>query len=251
MIESIRIMHALWDSGGEPVSLDGEFWTLKDAVLPLQLYNGCKPRTLVVGGGPKLTNLAGELCDGWLTYLPGGIENDIQILKDMISAIKRIAAANGRDPEALEFGAMAMVCLAETDEAAWQLARSPGVAWLGIAAGAIDTAKAWEKWGHEHPLGKDYVWSQTGDRTGWQTAEAARALAPAVPDEVTDNTVIWGGPAKVADRLRQFIDAGLTQMSFMNCGPWGDIRSGLVWSECISEVITRLGHKPLNLTVPS
>src|SRR5579862_6986185 len=84
MVEAVRVMHTLWDNAYKPVSRESDFWPLHDAVLPLPLYEGKKPSTLMVGGGAAVEKLAGELCDGWMTFLPGGVLNDPQNLADSV-----------------------------------------------------------------------------------------------------------------------------------------------------------------------
>lgn len=77
----------------------------------------------MVGGGERVTRLAGELCDGWLTYLPGGVYNDSDGLRQTIDTIKEVAVAHGRDPEKFVFNAQVVLALAETDDEAWVYAR--------------------------------------------------------------------------------------------------------------------------------
>ena len=72
MSEALRVMNTLWDNPYKPVSRDSEYWPLKDAVFPLPLYEGQRPKVRAVGGGPAIEKLAGELCDGWMTFIPGG-----------------------------------------------------------------------------------------------------------------------------------------------------------------------------------
>jgi alkanesulfonate monooxygenase SsuD/methylene tetrahydromethanopterin reductase-like flavin-dependent oxidoreductase (luciferase family) len=150
--ESIRIFKALWESGGQPVSRESEFWPLTNAVFPIPQYEGRNPQLLMVGGTEKLLALTGELCDGWLTFMPGGAMDDVGLLAQMIEAVKSAASAAGKDPEQMRFVAQVFASIAETDERAWELARKPPVGWLGVI-GARSGGAAWKKWGYEIHLG--------------------------------------------------------------------------------------------------
>jgi phthiodiolone/phenolphthiodiolone dimycocerosates ketoreductase len=246
MIEAVRTMHALWDSGGHPVSRDSEFWPLDDASFPLPLYDGKKPATLVVGGGPAMEQLAGELCDGWMTYLPGGVADQPEHLAGVITSIKKVATDAGRDPEQLRFHAMCLVCLAENDDIAWKHARHPALAWASIWAAGVQSGALWKEWGFEHPFGDAASWPKDMKVTGIPPA-MLEGLSDLVPEEVTRRTVVWGGPERVAERLQSFIAAGITELSFDNELAWSDRDYGTSWSPLISEVIERLGGAPLDL----
>jgi phthiodiolone/phenolphthiodiolone dimycocerosates ketoreductase len=246
MLEAVRTMHALWDSGGETVSRDSEFWPLADATFTLPLYDGRKPSVLVVGGGPAMEQLAGELCDGWMTYLPGGVADEPEHLAAVISAIKKVAADSGRDPDALRFHAMCLTCLAETDDLAWRYARHPALAWASIWAAGVQSGQLWKQWGHEHPFGDAASWPKDMKVTGIPK-EMLDQLTDFVPEEVTDRTLVWGSPDRVAARLTPFIDAGITELSFDNEIPWADRSYGTQWTPLISELITKLGGSPLDV----
>jgi len=88
--ESIRYFNALWQSRGEPVSRASEFWPLTNAVFPIPQFEGRDPDLLIVGGTERLLRLAGELCAGWLTFLPGGAMDDAGLLADMITDVKAV-----------------------------------------------------------------------------------------------------------------------------------------------------------------
>jgi phthiodiolone/phenolphthiodiolone dimycocerosates ketoreductase len=64
--EALIIIRTLWESGGRPVSYDGRFWKLRDAVFDLPLYNGRAPRLFVAAHFPRMLRLAGRYGDGWL-----------------------------------------------------------------------------------------------------------------------------------------------------------------------------------------
>jgi len=244
--EAIRIYRALWSSKGEPISRDSEFWPLDDAVFPLARHEWPHPQLLMVGGTEKLLALTGELCDGWLTFLPGGVMDDPEMLSGMIGAVKAAAAQHGRDPQSLRFVAQVFASIAETDERALELARLAPVSWLGVVGASIAGGMAWKKWGYEHPFG-DFNWSKDMNINLVSEAQA-RELSAAVPDEILEHSCIIGSPERVAARLQPFIDAGINELSLFNFANAGDPDHAAQWDTLGSEVRQRLGCAPLAVT---
>src|SRR5206468_3227304 len=119
--EAVHTWIALWESGGEPISRESEFWPLRDAVFPIPMPESGRPDLLFVGAGDRIKRLAGAVGEGWLTYLPGGSGNDNLAMKGLIDDIKQTAADAGRDPDALRFNAQVVTVLAEHDAKAWEL----------------------------------------------------------------------------------------------------------------------------------
>jgi len=244
--EAIRIYQALWSSKGEPISRDSEFWPLDDAVFPLARHEWPHPQLLMVGGTEKLLSLTGELCDGWLTFLPGGVMDDAEMLSGMIGAVKAAAAQHGRDPESLRFVGQVFTSIAETDDRALKLARLAPVSWLGVVGASIAGGMAWKKWGYEHPFG-DFNWSKDMN-INLVSEQQARELSAAVPDEILEHSCIIGSPERVAARLQPFVDAGINELSLFNFANAGDPDHAAQWDTLASEVRQRLGCAPLAVT---
>jgi phthiodiolone/phenolphthiodiolone dimycocerosates ketoreductase len=247
--ESIRTFKALWESGGQPISRASEFWPLNNAVFPIPQYEGRNPELLMVGGSEKLLRLAGELCEGWLTFMPGGTMDDLGVLADLITAVKSAAAAVGKDPDQMRFVAQVFASIAETDDRAWELARKPPVGWLGVIGAAIAGSEAWKKWGHEHPFG-DFNWAKDMDITK-VTAEQAAQLVANVPDEILNHTCVWGSPERVAARLQTYVDAGINEISLFNFAAAAEPDHSADWNNLGSEIRQRLGISPLRLGIDS
>ena len=245
--ESIRTFKALWESSGQPISRESEFWPLTNAVFPIPQYQLRNPELLMVGGSDKLLRLTGELCDGWLTFMPGGTMDDVGLLAEMISAVKVHAANAGKDPEQMRFVAQVFASIAATDARAWELARKPPVGWLGVIGAAIAGGDAWKKWGYEHPFG-EFNWAKDMDITK-VTAEQAAQLVDRVPDEILDHTCVWGSPERVAARLQTYVDAGINEISLFNFAAAAEPDHALEWNRLGSEIRQRLGVSPLNLEI--
>jgi len=245
--EAVHTWRALWDSNGEPVSRESEFWPLTDAVFPIPTHAAGPPELLFVGAGDRIQRLAATVGNGWLTYLPGGSGNDNVAMKALIDNIKERAQAAGRDPAELRFNAQVVTVLAEDDDTAWKLARHPNPGWIAIAAASIDSAKTWEKWGYEHPLGADFNWARDVN-VNIVTKAQAEEMTAKIPDEVTDFALVWGGPDRVAQRVQEMIDAGINEVSFFNMAASAEPEYAVHWDGQISRVMALLGGAPLNLT---
>jgi alkanesulfonate monooxygenase SsuD/methylene tetrahydromethanopterin reductase-like flavin-dependent oxidoreductase (luciferase family) len=215
-------------------------------VFPLHPFEGTPPSLLAVGAGPKIFGLAGRVCDGWLTYLPGGLADDYSLIAEMVTAIKQIATESGRDPEALRFNAMVNICLAESDARAWELVRHPVSAWIAIAAAGINSGATWKTLGHINPLGEDFVWSRDMDALVVAAGQVP-AMTEQVPDVISDSVYAWGDPERVANRLQKIVDAGINELCLMNVGAGADPEYASTWDALASDVLVRLGRAPLNL----
>ena len=64
--EAIRIIRVLWESRGEPVTFEGRFWKLRDAVFDLPLYRNRPPRLFIGAHFPRMLDLCGRTANGWL-----------------------------------------------------------------------------------------------------------------------------------------------------------------------------------------
>ncbi|MBI2321150.1 MAG: LLM class flavin-dependent oxidoreductase [Chloroflexi bacterium] len=109
--EALAIIRLLWEHD-EPVDFDGRFWTLRGAVLGLGPYRpGVYPPIYVAAVGTRTLEIAGRYADGWLpTFLPPADYGA------KFAALKRAAAAHGRDPARIVGALWAYTVVAETHE---------------------------------------------------------------------------------------------------------------------------------------
>jgi phthiodiolone/phenolphthiodiolone dimycocerosates ketoreductase len=247
MREAVRVMNALWDSPCAPISRDSVFWPLTDAVFPLPLYRDRKPQVLIVGGGLAIHELAGELCAGWYTYLPGS--GDPEAIRATVTTIRSSAERAGRNPDDLRFGALLLLSLAENDEIAWGFARTPPLAWASCWTSGIQSGQTWKQWGFEHPFGSEASWPKNMKVGTAVSLDLINSLPARVPDVVTERTIIWGGPQRVSERIQPYLDAGITEVTFLNMVSWSDPAYGSHFAKHASQVIALLGGKPLNVGV--
>ncbi len=93
--EQIQAIKAIWTT--EESEFHGRFVSfdkMREFPKPLQRPH---PPIVMGGSGEKAIECAAELCDGWAPWLP-----EWPKAQEAIAALKRQAAANGRDPDSLE-----------------------------------------------------------------------------------------------------------------------------------------------------
>jgi F420-dependent oxidoreductase-like protein len=195
-----------------PVQYDGDFFTL-----PLPDGPG-KPIRLTVhparshiplylaAVGPRNLELAGEIADGWLAVF----------FSPRFAADSRASIASGRQragtPEhPFDVAATVPVCIGDDVEACADAIRGYAALYIG-GMGSRD----------------QNFYNALAGRMGFE-ADAKRVqdlfldrrhreAAAAVPYDFIDQTSLIGPPARVADRLREFADAGVTTL---NVSPFG------------------------------
>jgi len=215
--EALRIIRLLW-STNEPVDFDGEFWTLRDAVCgigPFVREDGTATPPPIWSGahGPRMLDIVGRLCDGWLPTYDGSADRWSQRL----DAIHASATKASRDPATITPGMFAMVIPAEDDAELERLLEDRIVkAWMLLVPSEV-----YEAAGHEHPLGSpwygltDYVPSRLG------RDEALKAI-DAVPTDICRTYILCGTPSTIAAELRDFEVRGLQHVVFQNVGFMAD-----------------------------
>jgi alkanesulfonate monooxygenase SsuD/methylene tetrahydromethanopterin reductase-like flavin-dependent oxidoreductase (luciferase family) len=107
------------------------------------------------------------------------------------------------------------------------------------------SGSTWKKWGFDHPLG-DFLWARDL-RVTLVSPDEAMKMAEAVPEEVTNHSLVWGTPERIAQRCQQYIDAGITHLSFFNFSAMADPALSQDFAPLASEILVKLGGKPLAL----
>ena len=113
--ESIRNIKALMRSN-DPITLDGEFWPIRDALLALEPYNpGMPPLVYLLGGGPTAMKIAGRVADGLGTYTPGGYDDDVAGFEEDFATLRAEAERHDRDPNTIPVFPANTMILCEED----------------------------------------------------------------------------------------------------------------------------------------
>lgn len=208
--EALTIVRLLWESGGRPVSYEGRFWKLRDAVFNLPLYDGKPPRIWIASHAPRMLELTGRFGDGWLPTL----RTTPSEYRGRLDTIRAAAARAGRDFDRFVPCQMIVAGLGESRDQIIDLAMRSR---LGAAMALLAPDSAWKAVGKTHPLGEgfggyyDIVPSRVTDE---HIETAARELTP----ELLLTAMYAGSPGQIRDEVAPLVEAGARHIIVSNIG---------------------------------
>jgi phthiodiolone/phenolphthiodiolone dimycocerosates ketoreductase len=229
--EALTIIRLLWSSGGRPVSYEGRFWQLRDAVFGLPLYKGKPPRLFVAAHYPRMLRLTGRFADGWL---PGQKVTDDEYRK-RLGIIRRAAENAGRNLERFTATHTMMVALGDSREQVLERAMASRVC-ASLVLGA--PAEVWRAHGLAHPLGDAHRGFLDLVPSRITREQVDRAAATMTPQLLL--TLMYAGSARqICEEVAPFVDAGCTHFIIANAGAsfTGDGAKGL-WR--LADLLRRL-----------
>jgi probable F420-dependent oxidoreductase len=193
MRELVLAIRAIWDTWhtGAPLKFEGEFYR---HTLMTPFFNpGPSPYGLpaifLAGVGPRMTEMAGEVADGFIVH-PFGTEQSLRQLT--IPALERGALRGGRNLSDVEVAFPLMAVVADTDE---QLERGreamrPRLAFYGSTP-AYKVILDVHGWGDLQPELNRL--SKAGD---WAT------MSSLITDEMIDAFSVQGTPDEIGPKVR-------------------------------------------------
>lgn len=209
--EGLRIVRLLWSAEG-PVSFEGKFWQLRDAVLGLSPLEGRCPPVWLAAHGPRMLRITGQLADGWLPTCMTPDE-----YSEKLSAIQQASREAGRPADAVTPGMLAYVVVDPDREVCQRLLDHLLVKGLCL----LLPAELFERYGAEPPLGRktsgfgNYIPSRIG-------YPEAVEMMQRVPHEVAEYFTLHGTPEDVAERIRRLAAAGLRHIVLWNITAFAD-----------------------------
>ncbi len=208
--EALTIIRLLWESAGTPVSFEGQFWTLRDAIFNLPLYKGRAPRIWVASHAPRMLALTGRLADGWLPTLKATPE-EYRSKLDVILEARRQA---GRPAEGFVPSQKVLAALGRSRDEVIETAVKNRV---GVAMSLLAPAEVWAAQGLEHPLGpkfKGFYEIVPPRITEEHIEEAAARLRP----ELLLASLYAGSAAEIAEEIAPLVSAGARHIIVANIG---------------------------------
>ncbi len=197
--EALQIIRQCF-AGQRRLDFHGKHYQLDGAVLDLRPPAGRTPAIWVAAHGPRMLRLAGQYGDGWFPII---LEPPADYAAKL-AAIRSAAVEAGRNPQAITAALAPIVVVAPTEQAARAMLDTRFIRFLGL----LLPAASWQRVGADHPFGEgfrgyvDFV-PETYRR---ETLEAALAQ---VPWQVLAESMFWGTPGQIVDRLRAYGEAGL------------------------------------------
>ncbi|MFJ3883259.1 LLM class flavin-dependent oxidoreductase [Streptomyces sp. NPDC090077] len=204
--EYVEIVRAALRGG--PVTYQGEHFQLPladRAAAPLHLYaEGYRPDLPVYLGavGPRNLRLAGEIADGWI-----GVFTSPDGVREAVAEIARGRAARGLTLDGFEVIPSLPTAVADTVEEAAEQLRGQYRYLMGIGDPETNFyCRLARGFGFEEGVERMHERLAAGDQAG---------AAAAVPTEFIAMTALVGDEDRIAGRMKDYADAGVTTLSIM------------------------------------
>jgi probable F420-dependent oxidoreductase len=210
LVLAIRAIWASWHEGA-PLDFRGEFYR---HTLMTPFFNAGPnpyglPRISLGGVGPRMTEVAGEVADGFIVH-PFSTEKFLR--EHTVPTLQAGLDTSGRTFADFEIAFPLMVIVAENDEerAAGRNAMRPRLAFYGSTP-AYQIVLAAHGWGDLQP--ELNTLSKRGD---WKTMSAL------MTDEIVDRFVVEGTPEEIGPRVRERFGSIVQRVSFDTPTPLTD-----------------------------
>jgi phthiodiolone/phenolphthiodiolone dimycocerosates ketoreductase len=198
--EALATIRALWNSNGQLVNRDSEWFPLRNASFALPPYKGTRPEIWIASHGPRMLRATGRYGDGWF---PAGLLTPEQY-EDGLQQVRAAADNAGRNPNSIIAANFQFVV---TGRSSAEVEEALDSVLLRVFALNIP-AWAWAEHGARHPLGESFagfqdLLPQTLDE------QTALAHAAAAPISLLKQFLLTGTPDEVIDRLAKWRDHGV------------------------------------------
>lgn len=206
--EALEVIRLLWDSDG-PVDFDGQFYHLHHARLDTEPYEGRPPEIWIGASGPRTLEIVGRYADGW--WPTGAWDADDYARK--LAAVRASAERAGRDPMAIT-PCYIQVCLIGRDDAALaEILDAPLVKAFLLQV----SAEVLSSLGFEHPMGENWRGYQDIDPATLTRERVVEFLDRVDPESILA-VVPHGTPKRVAQEIKNYVDAGLRVPKILDYG---------------------------------
>jgi len=206
--EALEVIRLLWDSDG-PVDFDGQFYHLHHARLDTEPYEGTPPEIWIGASGPRTLEIVGRYADGW--WPTGAWSPDDYAQK--LATVRASAERAGRDPMAIT-PCYIQVCLIGRDDATLaDILDAPLVKAFLLQVSAEVLASR----GHEHPMGETWRGYQDIDPATLTRERVVEFLDRVDPESILA-VVPHGTPKQVAQKIKDYVDAGLRVPKILDYG---------------------------------
>ncbi|CAN5544068.1 phthiodiolone/phenolphthiodiolone dimycocerosates ketoreductase [soil metagenome] len=208
--EAMATIRALWNSGGQLVDRDSEFFPLRNAVFDLPPYKGRWPEIWIASHGPRMLRATGRYADAWFP----AIIFDPQVYAAGLAKVNAAADDADRDPAGITASVLLFVVTgggrAEVDEAL----DSTALKSFALCA----PGSTWIEHGEQHPMGADF--SGVQDIIP-QTLDEATVLkyTALVPSTLMRSVCLNGAPDEVIEKAAEWRDSGVRHIVLCNLSP--------------------------------
>ena len=206
--EAMATIRALWDSKGQLVNRDSEFFPLHNAIFDLPPYHGTWPPIWIAAHGPRMMRATGRYADGWF---PGTTRADEY--GEQLSLVRTAASDAGRNPMDITPALIRFIVTGRSRDEVDEVVQSDIAKVFTLNC----DGEAWARHGAEHPLGSDFAGSQDliPQLIDEQTALGYAAKAPR---SLVEELFAVGTPDEVIEQMAEFRDYGMRYLVVGNAG---------------------------------
>lgn len=198
--EAMATIRALWNSGGDLVTRESEFFPLHNAVFDLPPYRGKWPEIWIGAHGPRTLRAVGRYADGWLPAFPQRPSEYGQRLE----VIRSAASDAGRDPMSIVPALWMFVITGRTNDDVDEALSSDFVKSFGLNV----SGEIWARHGAEHPLGADFTGAQDLIPQTWDE-QTVLSYTAKVPVPLMKEVLLTGTPKDVIAQAAEWRDHGV------------------------------------------
>jgi len=208
--EALCIIRMLWDSGGVPVTFEGKYWQLRDAVFDLPLYNGKAPRIYMGAHFPRMLKMCGRHCDGWL---PGQKVDGPEYAR-RLELIHDGANTAGRSMGNFVAGQTLLVAMGKSR--AQVVAKALTNKYVAYMACGLPP-EIWTECGLEHPMGEGFMGFLDLVPSRVTPEQVDRALEQ-LSEALLDRLFFMGSPDDILELAAPLARAGCRHFILANMG---------------------------------
>jgi len=210
MREFIKALHAIWDSWEDkaPLKFRGDFYS-HTLMTPMFNPGPCphgRPPVFLAAVGPKMTELAGEVADGWFSH---GFTTESYLKEVSLPAFAKGLELSGRSRQAVEISIPAMAVMGTTEEE--------------LEAAAVGTRQQIAFYGSTpayRPVLEHHGWGALQDELNALSKQGEWIkMGELITDDILQTFAAVGTPVEVAAELwRRFADV-VDRLSFYSTTP--------------------------------
>jgi phthiodiolone/phenolphthiodiolone dimycocerosates ketoreductase len=230
--EAMATIRALWDSKGQLVERDSEFFPLRKAAFDLPPYRGTRPPIWIAAHGPRMLRAVGRFGDG---FLPGFGHHPTEYAR-RLEIVRAAASDAGRDPEAIVPALWVSVVPGRSRDQVDETLESEMV--KAFALGVPD--EVYRRHGGQHPLGAGFSGAQDLLPQEWDEQTALSHLK-GIPASVLREFYLHGTPDEILDQVAEWRDCGVRYFVLANLATVArSLKTALTSSLSFTEVLRKI-----------
>ncbi len=225
--EALQVIRLLWNAKrDELINYDGKYFRLNNAVFELRPSEK-RPPIWIGGAGERMSKITARYADGWLPFAVS-----IEEYKKRLNTIKEECGKIGRKFDEIEKGIYLNLIIDENREECLRMMKTP----LIKAGALLAPGSFYEKLGYRHPFGEKF-YPLTDYIPAKYTKEEVMKAIESIPQEVVQESFLWGNVEDVIERLDEYRKAGIQTVVFWNFTFLGDLAKVKSSYACIDKLV--------------